>query len=160
MKKSTKKQKKRLKKKNKVPAPHKLRKMIAADILRYLDILGMNHYRTKIFYMKFDTEDNTCPGNSTVAAAATADMRYLNVHIKIYPWLVNQWKKKLLNDEDIHEIIAHEISHVATTHMYRLVVSVFKDEGEVKDAFESLTTIIGRLVNEIDRYRKKNKKSA
>jgi hypothetical protein len=81
-------------------------------------------------------------------------MRYLTVTVKVYPYMVNEWKKKSMNDEDIHEIIAHEMSHVATNHLYRLATSVYKDEGETKDAWESLTTIIGRLVHEVDKRRR------
>lgn len=163
MKKSVKQHKKRSTKKSKVQKelsyiPDKFRKMIADDVRRYLNVLGMNHYRSKIFYRKHDkdTEGHTC-GEGKVAAEATVDMRYLTVDVKIYPWVIHDWKKKWFTDDDVHHIIAHEMSHVATNHMYRLATSIYKDEGETKDAWESLTTIIGRLVHEID-YHRKNKK--
>lgn len=136
--------------------PDKFRQLVSSGVSRYMNVLGMNHYRSKVFYRKNDKDDHRdhCCGEGRVAAEATVDMRYLTVHVKIYPWLIEDWKKGIMDDTDITEIIAHEVAHTATNHMYRLATSIYKDEGETKDAWESLTTIIGRLVHEIDHHRR------
>ncbi|MEK9201619.1 MAG: hypothetical protein AAB944_01475 [Patescibacteria group bacterium] len=153
MKKSAKRPKKRSAK-NPNPVPKKLAMMIATDVERYLNVLGMNHYKATVFYVKKNTsEENHCCGEGQVAASATTNMRYLTIRVNIYPYMVDEWKKKRLHDEDIHEIIAHEVSHVATQHLYRLATSVYKDDGEMRDSWESLTTIIGRLVHEVYKSR-------
>lgn len=156
MKKNKKKKQSKKTHKGLIPIPKKLYEMVATDVTRYLDIIGMNHYRPKIVFMKKDDEENEqhCCGASTVAAAAIVGMRYLRVTIKVYPHLVNEWKKKTMSDEEVHEIIAHEVSHVATNHMYVLATSVYKDSGETKDSWEALTTIVGRLVHEVDKRRR------
>jgi len=102
--------------------------------------------------MKKDVE---VPGDSSVLASMNVDMRYLNANLYIYPSMIRNWNQKIMDDEDIKDAIAHEISHIATNHMYMLATSIYKDEGEMKDAWESLTTVIGRLVHEIDSHRKK-----
>ena len=160
MKKSVRRLKKRSKAKLKVQKelshiPDKFRQMVAEDVRRYLNVIGMNHYRTQIAYMHKDSskDSHTC-GDGKVAAEAAVDMRYLTLSVKIYPFIIEDWKKKHIDDEDVHHIIAHEMAHVATQHMYRLATSVYKDEGETKDAWESLTTIIGRLVHEVDKRRR------
>ena len=166
MKKSTKRHKRLSAKKHKAKnplahIPNKLREMIREDVDRYLNVIGMNHYRARILYIRKDTSDeehHSC-GEGTVAASATVNNRYLRVRVNIYPHLVTEWKKKRMDDEEIHEIIAHEMSHVATHHMYVLATSVYKDDGEMKDGWESLTTIIGRLVHEVDKRRRGFKKS-
>ena len=159
MKKSVKKSKKRSKPKSKYlkTVSVKLQKMISLDVDRYLNVLGMNHYKTKVLYMKNDIEMDEHTGGS-VAATATVDLRYLTVSVRIFPFMVNCWMKKSMSDEDIHEIVAHEISHIATNHMYRMATATYKDEGEMKDAWESLTTIVGRLVHEVDKRRRGFKK--
>lgn len=168
MKKSGKRLKRRSTKKRKpkdplAHVPNKLRKIIRGDVDRYLNVLGMNHYKATVFYMKKDTsEEHHCCGEGTVAASATVSNRYLRVRVNVYPYLVDEWKKNRMDDEEVREIIAHEISHVATHHMYVLATSVYKDDGEMKDGWESLTTIIGRLVHELDKrrrgFKRKNEK--
>lgn len=157
MKKSAKRRKKLSKKNHKglIPIPKKLHEMITTDVTRYLNIIGMNHYQTKVLFMRRDDSDEPhCCGKGSAAAAATVGMRYLTVTVRIFPYLVNEWKKKTMRDEEVHEIIAHEMSHVATHHLYYIATSVYKDEGETKDAWESLTTIMGRLVHEVDKRRR------
>ena len=47
------------------------------------------------------------------------------------------------------EIIAHEVAHIATAKLYYVATCIYKDEGETIDAWESLTTIVGRLLTRI-----------
>ena len=163
MKKYTKPLKKVSKKKVKVQKelsyiPNELREMIAEDVKKYIHILGMNHYDTKIFYLKkeFASENyETTPEGNVKAASTQVDMRYLTVNFQIYPFLIDQWKTKNMADEDVHGVIAHEVAHLATNHLYRMATSIYKDDGEMKDAWESCTTIIGRLLSDVERLQKK-----
>jgi hypothetical protein len=137
--------------------PEALRTLISQDVYRYLNVLGLKQYKPKVLYMMEEREVNhDDPGHShgVVAASAEVDKRYLTVHVRVFPWLVDGWVAKRVSDEEVSEIIAHEISHVATDHMYTLATSVYKDHGEMGDAWESLTTIIGRLVFEVDKRRR------
>lgn len=159
MKPSEKQQKRRLKPKNKVQKnlshiPTKLRKLIANDVNRYLNILGMNNYMSKIFYMKNDAGKDPMMGENDTMASTHVEMRYLTVSVNIYPITVQRWQEKSIDDEDVHQIIAHEIAHIATNHMHLLTVAQFKDAGEVTDAWESLTTVISRLMYRIDKSTK------
>lgn len=136
--------------------PTRFKSLVDSDISRYMNILGMNHYRQRVMYRKNDQGGRSQGdmGTLKVAAEATVNKRYLTVDVKIYPWVIEEWKKKNMNDNDIHDVISHEIAHVATDHMYRLALASFKDEGETNDAWESLTTIVGRLIREVDTLRK------
>ena len=127
----------------------KLRGMIWDDVIRYKNVLGMNHYRANLSYAINDIDEK----EGDVAATANVDKRYLSVNIRIYPILVKNWLEKKMDDEDVHEIIAHEMSHLATNDLYSLASSVYKTEEETKDAWESLTTVVGRLVHEVDKRR-------
>lgn len=116
----------------------------------------MNHYESKVYYMKKDlaVDDNRMEHGSGVAATATVEIRYLRVVIKIYPHMINMWEGKKMSDEEVHEIIAHEVSHLATNHLFQMATATYRDEGEMKDAWEGLTTIVGRLVHEVDKRRR------
>jgi hypothetical protein len=53
------------------------------------------------------------------------------------------WKDK--DFETIKTIIHHEVAHLATQHLFDIATAVYKDEGETRDAWETLTTVVGRL---------------
>ncbi|MFA5696635.1 MAG: hypothetical protein WC917_04330 [Bacilli bacterium] len=132
--------------------PIELRDMIAEDVEKFKKILKIENYDSKIFYSTKENEDNMCDYEKglPIAASAHVDNRYLTVDIRVYPLLVNGWKSKELDKKDVHGIIAHEMSHVVTQPMFKLCYSVYKSEEEMKNAWENLTTIIGRLVETID----------
>jgi predicted SprT family Zn-dependent metalloprotease len=133
--------------------PANFRKLVGTSISDYVKVLGIGNYKVKIFYMKKDIHEEDQLSNTL--ASTYVDMRYLNSHVNIYPCLVRLWQEKKMDDNEVKEVIAHEISHIATHHMYTLATSVYKDEGEMKDAWESLTTTVGRLIHEVDSHRKK-----
>lgn len=83
----------------------------------------------------------------------TVDPRYLLATLKLYPTGYN------LDDDMLRDVIFHETSHVWTEHIKELAYSVFKDEGETKDAWESLTSRIAGLAIAYDNRKKKSKKS-
>ena len=130
--------------------PVELRKMVADDVKRFSEILGTNQFEIRIFYSKDTIEDHETFQGSVIGATTCVDVRYLTADIKVYPYLVEQWKKGNMTNNDVHDIIAHEVAHIATSNLRRLALSVFKGEDEVRDAWESLTTTVGRLINKID----------
>lgn len=154
MKKSTKKLKKPSPKKSKLS--EKLRKMINDDVDRYISILGMKHYNVRVLYMasSANPQDDDYMTGGEVAAATEVDTRYLRATIKIFPFTYNGWRDKRMSDSDIHEIIAHEVCHIATPHMFQVATATYKDSGEMHDAWESTTTIMGRLVHKMDLYKR------
>ena len=161
--KKLKKQMKQSKKKVKVQkeisyVPDELREMIADDVKKYMHILGMNNYESKIFYLKKEFASGNyemTPEGAVKTASAQVDMRYLTVNFQIYPFLIDQWKKGDMTSGDVHDIISHEVAHVATNHLYRMATCVYKDSGEMLDSWEALTTIVGRLLNTVERLQRK-----
>lgn len=135
----------------------KFKKLIEESVDRYLDVLGMKHYKTRVLYMKQDVEpsDERMMSGGTVAASTNVDMRYLRVTIRVYPNTINAWTSKRASDEEIKSIIAHEMAHIATHHLYTVGVATYRDSGEMTDAWEALTTIVGRLLYDVDKGRKK-----
>ena len=157
MKKFVEKLKRRLKMKNNENelshVPEELRKLIHSSTERYLNILGMNNYKPRIMFEKKGCNTNNDPSADIVAATATVDNRYLTITIRIFSYVIEQWRVGDMNDDDIRDIISHEVSHVATNALYDKAISSYKTEEELKDAWESLTTTIGRLIYEIDKNR-------
>lgn len=130
--------------------PNELRVMIADDIKDFTSLLGAGNYKIKTFYCNADAGAEYEKFQGSVINATTAiDTRYLTADIKIYPYLVDNWKNKSLSNDDIHSIIAHEVSHIATEVVKNIAIKPFKTEDEVRDAWEMLTTTIGRLLNKI-----------
>lgn len=140
------------KQEKKSDVPDKLRKIVAEDARKYLSVLGMRHYQIKVMYM-FEDEQPKEDHHGQVAASAEVDMRYLRLSVRVFPHMVKMWEKGNMSDEEVHEIIAHEIAHTATQHMHNLAIATFKDQGETLDAWEALTTIVGRLLHEVERRR-------
>lgn len=159
MKKSVKKSVKPLKKKSKKAIPDKLRKIIISASSRYLKVLGFGNYDVKVYWQKsaaIKGPDQRTEGE--IAATMTVDQRYLRAQLRVYPHMINAWNNKSMDEDDIEEIIAHEVSHIATNHLFTIAVATYKEEGETHDAWEGLTTIVGRLVYEVDRRRRGIKK--
>ena len=133
-------------KKEKVP--EKIKKAIRDKIYKYQKLLNALDYRGDIRYIKKDEGDKDEDGNviGHVLAKAIVDHRYLIADFEIFPRFVKKIKEKQISPESIDEIIAHEVAHIATQKLYYMATSIYKDEGETKDAWESLTTVIGRLL--------------
>jgi len=132
--------------------PVELRKMIKDDVKKFVDILGVNNYKVRtFFYNQEDGAEYETVQGSLVAASTLVDDRYLVADIKVYPFFVDQWKRGSVSDEEIHGMVAHEISHIATNSIKKVAISPFKTEDDVREKWESLTTTIGRLLEEINR---------
>ncbi len=120
------------------PIPRKVKKYIHTLCQQHAWNMGVSHYTIDIVYMKEDKPD----GEFDVHAEMTVDRRYLHGTLTIYPAAFAKWKK---NDQSMNHVIAHEIAHLATDHLHRMATCVYKDEGEVKDAWEMLTESISQM---------------
>lgn len=121
--------------------PKEFKKFVNKCVQIYSWHLKIQHYSINIFYEhKASNKDRD---GSIIAASIDVDRRYLNASVKIFPRTLDEWK--VGNRHRVEEIVAHELSHVSTQHLFDLATATYKDEGETKDAWESLTELISRL---------------
>jgi hypothetical protein len=118
-------------------------------IKRHAWNIGVSHYVGDILYM---TEDE-CDDDFCKVASCAVDRRYLRATFKIYPAFFKSWKKE--GDPFLERAIAHEVAHIATAHLYDCAIATFVEEGEMKDAWETLTEVVGRLSTKLDAALKK-----
>lgn len=130
------------------PVPEKIKKLVREACKRHAWNLQVTEYQIDVHYMTEDKEDD----DGITQADMTTDRRYLKATLRIYPHLLETAKKKGISVID--DVVAHEISHIATSHLYELATSIYKDEGEMKDAWESLTERISRLSLALDKLKK------
>lgn len=134
----------------KSPVPQKLKSLVRDAIKRHVWNMGVSLYQGDIIYMAND-EVRTRGGD--LMAEMDVDRRYLKATLKIYPVAIKRWKED--GDDFIEHLVAHETAHIVTQHMMDMATSVYKDDGEMKDAWETLTEIIGRMSLNIDNNQKK-----
>lgn len=132
----------------------KLKKFIMDHVKKAAWNIGVSHFELDIYYMKDPKQADDRVG-SDIAASMTTDRRYLRGTFRVYPSVEKMWKDK--NKEEVIEVVHHEIAHLATQHIYDVAVATYRDEGETRDAWETLTTIIGRMSVELDKYKNKKK---
>ena len=114
--------------------------------------IGVSHFNVDILYMK-DKKDSECECDGIVMAEMRTDRRYLTATLKIYPYVEEKWNK---GEKDlVREVIHHEVAHLATQHLRDCAEARFCETGELKDAWETLTTVVGRLSLELDTYKRK-----
>lgn len=143
------------KKKKSNTIPLKLKKLIKDAAKRHAWNIGVSHYECSIWYMKEDIDPRD--GNrGHVVAEALVDRRYLTLAIRIYPCAIEHWKKD--GDEYMEDVVAHEVAHAATEHFKDMAYATFKDDGELKDAWETCTQVIARLSVNLDKYKRGKKK--
>lgn len=114
--------------------------------------IGVSHYVIDVFWQK-DPKKNEDDDRSTTAAEVNVDRRYLTVSLRIYPEVEDLWRKG--DKEKVRAIVHHEVAHIATQHLYEVGVATYRDEGEVKDAWETLTEMVGRMSLKVDDLEKK-----
>ena len=112
--------------------------------------IGVSHYRIDIHYMD---EAKDSDGETNTRGEMETDKRYLQGTMRLYPKVLAQWEKGEINQ--VKEVVYHEIAHLATQHFYDVATSIYKDEGETKDAWETCTEVIGRLALKIDELENK-----
>ena len=105
------------------------------------DVIGRTDIKYEVAY-----PEKACSGESAAYADCSFSRRYLETTISVYPAFEQAWKDGVVSDLEVREIIFHEMAHVITEHMKELIYSCFKDEGEVKDAWESATSVISRIM--------------
>lgn len=129
----------------------KLKKFVQETAKQAAWNIGYSHYHMDVEYMSDEKVADDMQGMA-VAAECVVNRRYLRCTIRIYPLIMQHWEDG--NKASVRECITHEIAHLATEHMKDLIFSAFKDEGETKDAWESLTTIVGNMAMRIDDLQK------
>lgn len=134
------------------PIPRKLKKLVLDALRRHAWNIGVSHYTGDILYMSENEKGGDRP-DMDVQASMHVDRRYLKTTLKIFPAAIKRWEKE--GDAAVEEMVAHEVAHIATQHMMDLAVSCYKDEGETKDAWETLTTVIGKMSEKISELQKK-----
>lgn len=145
-------------KKSKPIAPG-LKKLIRESFRKHAWNLGVSHWEADIHYMDDPSERDT-KREGTTAMEVDVDRRYIKAIIKVFPRV----HQDMWHDRDyraIDQAVAHEISHILTQHMFDLAVSCYKDEGETKDAWESLTESIARLsckIKELEEHKGKRRR--
>lgn len=132
--------------------PEHFKKVVRDSVWDYQKELGFRHWSIKLRWFTEGKQSDDTHGHS-VAAECYSNHRYLEAEVSIYPRLHEEWLEFKKDDQEIRRVIAHEIAHLATHHMWHLLTSTYKDEGESRDAWESLTTIVGRLL--FDNQKKK-----
>jgi hypothetical protein len=121
----------------------RFKKLVRESFQRHAWNMGVSHYVADIFYM---CDDKLSDGHH-VHAEITVDRRYLKVILKIYPEAIVDWQEN--GDKTVDALVAHECAHLLTQHLYDVATACYRDEGEMKDAWETLTESVGRLSMQI-----------
>ena len=122
------------------PVNKNFKKFVKEWIYTYSKLIDSPWHMGDINYM---TEDKTQNGDITLAEI-DIDSFYLVANYSIYPELEKLWKR---NVNLAKEKIAHEVAHIITHKLHELSICAYKSEEEVREAWESTTEIIGRLIN-------------
>ena len=122
--------------------PH-FKKIVREAVKLYRKELNADAFNVDVVYHSEEKE----PISSSIGKAAMdikITRRYLQAALNVYPCALTEWKRD--GDEALREIIAHEIAHLETQHMFDVAVATYRDEGEMNDAWERLTTVLGRFL--------------
>lgn len=128
----------------KLKVPKKLKALVIDAIKRHSWNIGVSNYTGDILYM----EEDVTQDSGTVNAECVVDRRYLHATFKLYPVFIKNWQHD--GDPYVENTIAHEVAHIATAHLYQVAVATYRDEGEMKDAWETLTQVVGQLSKKLD----------
>lgn len=132
-----------MKKERKIPK--EMRKFVLENARECADIIGVTNFTVDIFYMADPKQSDT---DLQTHGEINVDRRYLKASIKLYPHVEENWRKG--EKEKVKDVIFHEVSHILTQHFYDVATSIYKDEGETKDAWEMLTEAVSKLALRID----------
>lgn len=139
-----------MKKQNKKSVDPKLKKFVIDNVRKAAWNIGVSHFNVDIHYMEGNKDGRD---GGIIAAEMDTDRRYLRGVLRISKHLQDKWKDG--EKEEVRHAIFHEISHIATQHVMDLMSACYKDEGETKDAWESLTETIARMALKIDNFNSK-----
>lgn len=112
--------------------------------------IGVSHFHIDILYQK---EPKKSEDGNDVLGEMSTDRRYLKGTLRISPLVEDMWRRGEKNE--VKDVIHHEIAHLATQHLYDVGTATYRDEGEMKDAWETLTTVVGRMSLLLDKYKEK-----
>lgn len=111
-------------------------------------------YRIDTCYV---AEDKNVEGTDRAYADISISVRYLAATMTVYPYLENEWKRGALTDEEVGEVIFHEVAHLLTEPMKRLIERPFKTMEEMCDTWESATEQVGRIMWNAHRLREQGR---
>lgn len=126
--------------------PMKLKKLVVDSAQRHARNIGVSHYTMDILYLENDKKTRD---GDFVLASCSVDRRYLKATLSIYPHLIKHWRND--GDQEMENAIAHEVAHIATQHLFEVATATYRDEGEMKDAWETLTEVVARLSIKLDK---------
>lgn len=120
--------------------PPALRAYVMTCAQRHAFNLKVEHYQVSITYIEEPKRGNE---EENTAGEMDVQRRYMAANLRLYPCVLQYWKdgKKKL----IEEIVAHEYAHLVTQHFIEVATATYRDEGEMKDAWEGVTEVIARL---------------
>lgn len=128
----------------KLKVPRKLKALVIDSVRRHAWNIGVSHYTADILWADEDKKKE----EDFLFAETEPDRRYLHATFTIYPFAIRRWKER--GDSFIENLMAHEVAHLATAHLYHCATCRYVEEGEMDDAWESLTETIGRLSHKLD----------
>lgn len=131
------------------PIPRALQRLVRDRLRRHAWNIGVSHFTGDVLYMDQDKE--SARGDNVIEAEMVVDRRYLHATLKVYPAAVQKWREQ--GEPYIEHLVAHEVAHVATAHLYEVGTATYRDEGEMKDAWETLTEVVARLSMKLEKDR-------
>lgn len=126
--------------------PKALKDLVRDSIRRHAWNIGVSHFQGDIRYASSPKEKHEC--YAVTHADTNTDRRYLRATFTFYPAFVDVWRKD--GNAYVEKVVAHEVAHLATQHFFDVATATYRDEGEMKDAWETCTEIIGRLSLKVD----------
>ena len=126
--------------------PPKLKNLVRDSIQRHAWNIGVSHFQGDVLYAKHPKDSDHC--SSVCHADTGTDRRYLRATFTFYPVFVERWRRE--GAAYVERVVAHEVAHLATQHFYDVATARYCDDGEMKDAWEACTEVIGRLSCKLD----------
>lgn len=123
--------------------PRNFKRFVMSVVKAHSVNIGVSHYDVDLYYHKAAKDHHGEHLDDVVAADCGVQRRYLKASINIYPVTLKYWKQS--RKETVEEIICHEVAHIATQHFFDVATARYCDDGEMKDAWETLTEIVAQL---------------
>src|SRR3990167_5085669 len=90
----------------------KLKELVVDSIRRHAWNIGVSHFTADILWAEEDKKKD----DDFLLAETEPDRRYLHATFTIYPFAIRRWKER--GEPFIENLIAHEVAHLATAHLY------------------------------------------
>lgn len=132
------------------------KKFIKDNLIDLRKAYFCGEYEMSVEYMDEDKKS----GNTDCMAEIDIDTTYLNFTVNIYPILERNYKEKKF--DKIIEILSHEIAHILTEPLYKVIMDLYKGANIHQNSFEEVreqqTQRITNVVNNFYMSCKKRKK--